>query len=149
MKYLIMRCEELGDQWECDADRTPVCITDNFDKFNQYGYEIYKICDNETFELIKQYYESSEEGFAVYKWYNDDDVEDKEPNVIMEKIKGVGRSYFTKSKAKKIKSKYGFKDTVNEIYTDIRSCGSHSEEIDNEWVVIGEYIKGMNFSKGY
>lgn len=101
MKYLIVKCVELGDQWECDADRTPVCITNDFDKFNQYGYEIYKICDNETFELIKQYDESSEEGFAVYKWYNDDDVEDKEPNVIMEKIKNVGRSYFNKSKVKK------------------------------------------------
>ena len=63
MKYLIIECTELGDQWECDADRTPICITDDFNKFNEYGYEIYKILDNGSFKLVKKYTDSSEEGY--------------------------------------------------------------------------------------
>lgn len=61
MKYLIIKCKELGDQWECDADRTPICITDDFDKFYQFGYEIYEILDNGTFKLIKEYEEERED----------------------------------------------------------------------------------------
>lgn len=149
MKYLIIECEELGDQWECDANRTPVCITDDFDKYNQYGYEIYKICDNETFELIKNYEESDEEGYAIYKWYNDNEVEDKEPDVIIEEFKNAECSDFTKSKIKKLKSKYHFKDTVDEIYSDIQCSHQHGEEINHEWVVLGYYIKGSHYRKGY
>lgn len=55
MKYLIIKCVELEDQFECDADRTPICITDNFNKFNKYGYEIYMIHANGTLNLIKHY----------------------------------------------------------------------------------------------
>lgn len=55
MKYLIIECEELHDQFECEANRTPVCMTDDFYKFNKIGYEIYKLCDDGTFKLIKHY----------------------------------------------------------------------------------------------
>ena len=58
MKYLIIKCTELCDQYECDAYREPICITDNYDDFNKYGYEIYKIC-SESLVLIKEY---SDEG---------------------------------------------------------------------------------------
>lgn len=149
MKYLIIKCEELGDQWECDANREPVCITDNFDKYNQYGYEVYEILDDGTFELIKNYEESDEEGFAIYKWYNSNETDDKEPDVIIEKFKNAKRSDFTKSKIKKLKSEYGFKDTIDEIYMDIRCSGEHGEEIGKEWVVLGEYTRGFRYPKGY
>lgn len=42
-KYLIIECDELSDAYECDADRTPICLTDDFEKFNHYGYEIYEV----------------------------------------------------------------------------------------------------------
>lgn len=54
-KFLIIKCNELSDQYECDADRDPVCITDNFNKYNHRGYEIYGICENGTFILLKSY----------------------------------------------------------------------------------------------
>ena len=149
MKYLIIKCTALNDQWECDADRTPVCITDDFNKYNQYGYEIYKICDDGTFKLMKEYEESDEEGYAIYKWNNADETDDKEPDVIIEEFKNAKRSDFTKSKIKKLKSKYGFKDTVDEIYKDIDCSDQHGEEINHEWVVLGYYIKGANYPKGY
>ena len=55
MKYLIVKCAELDDQWECDADRKPICITNDFYKYNKYGYEIYEISKSGTLKLIKKY----------------------------------------------------------------------------------------------
>ena len=57
MKYLIIKCQVLNDQSECDVDRTPLLITDDFDDFDCYDYEIYEIKENGTLELIKEYFE--------------------------------------------------------------------------------------------
>lgn len=53
--YLIIKCHELNDQYECDADRTPICLTHDYSKFKKYGYEIYEVRENNTFKLIKEY----------------------------------------------------------------------------------------------
>lgn len=57
-QYLIVKCEELGDQWECDADRTPICITSNYHPYNRIGYEFWKILPNGECELVKYYSDS-------------------------------------------------------------------------------------------
>lgn len=57
MKYLIIQCDELLDQYECDADRKPICITDNIDIWKAYGYEIFEILENGTFHIIQNYYD--------------------------------------------------------------------------------------------
>lgn len=46
MLYLIMKCRELDDGWECDADRKPIAITDNWHAWvaihkPKYPYEVY------------------------------------------------------------------------------------------------------------
>lgn len=148
MKYLVVKCSELDDQWECDANREPVCLTDDFEKFNEYGYEIYEITSENTFELIKRYEESSEEGMAVYKWHDSDKVEEQdEPDEII--IINRTRKDYTKSEIKRVKFDYHFKDSIDDIYTDIRCSGSHAEEIKGEWVVIGEYTRGFRWNKGF
>ena len=52
MKYLIVKCEELHDQYECDCDRVPVCITDDY---SQYGeeYEVYEVQKDGSLALIR------------------------------------------------------------------------------------------------
>ena len=56
MKYLIVKCKELEDQLECDADRIPICITDDISKYKyRYGYEIYKIRSDGSLTLMKGY----------------------------------------------------------------------------------------------
>ena len=54
-RYLIIKCAELSNTFECDANRTPICLTNDFDKFNRYGYEIYEVQKNGEFKLIKDY----------------------------------------------------------------------------------------------
>lgn len=55
MKYLVIKCVELLDQYECDADRRPICVCDNYHKYNKKGYEIYEIRENGKLVLIHDY----------------------------------------------------------------------------------------------
>lgn len=147
MKYLIVECNELGDQWECDADRKPVCITEDKWKYWEMGFEIYEINEDNTFTLIKNYEDAGEEGMALYYWGKNDDCEQIAPTIV-KKWKNKDRDFFTKSKIKNIKSEIGFSETANSIYLDISHCGSHGETIGDKYYVLGEY-RDNNFDYGY
>lgn len=56
MKYLIVKCTELNDQYECDCDRKPIKLVDNYEKYyHKYGYEIYECFPNGNLKLIQSY----------------------------------------------------------------------------------------------
>lgn len=133
MKYLIVKCDELGDQWECDANRTPICLTDNYSKYG-YGYEVYELQKDNTFKLIKDYEDCVEEGFAIYQYFNNGEVN------LYEKFPKMTRESITKSQVKKWKRKYHFTDTVEEIFSNLIHLGSYGDEINEKWIVIGEYM---------
>ena len=148
MKYLVVKCEELGDQYECDANRIPVCITDDYSEYNKFGYEIYKVLENGKLKLIRDYDQTTNEGFAVYYWkVYTDDVEITDPT-ILESLSQKRREDFTKSLIQRLKKKYRFSDTVDDIFTEIRNTGSYGDFIEDKWVVIGEYYDG-HYSLGY
>ena len=43
-KYLIVKCEPLNDQYECDANRIPLCITEDWkNKAFDCEFEVYEI----------------------------------------------------------------------------------------------------------
>ena len=65
VKYLIVECTILNDQFECDADRTPVCITENPYYYDKYGYEIFKIKKDGTFEMLR-YFEYEDNYLKYY-----------------------------------------------------------------------------------
>lgn len=54
-KYLIVKCNELDDQWECDAHRQPICITKEKKHYERFGYEIYEIFEDGYLKLIQKY----------------------------------------------------------------------------------------------
>lgn len=77
MKYLIIKCDELGDQYECDANRTPITMTDNWMEWYEktspdYYFEVYEFKDNK-FILVKNYETSMEQGMAFVMFDNDDE----------------------------------------------------------------------------
>jgi hypothetical protein len=145
-EYLIVKCVELGDQWECDADRTPLCMVNDYSKYG-LGYEVWERKEDGSFECIKNYEDALEEGFALYSWNEDDDVIECEP-MVQYKKKGWSRDDITKAFAKKLKQEVGFHETVNDIFRDLVNCGSHGEAIGNRWVVFGGYRDGR-FSCGF
>ena len=59
MKYLIMKCEGLSDQWETDAARDPITMVDDWEKWEKefkpkWSYEVYEF-NNNNFTLIKEW----------------------------------------------------------------------------------------------
>ena len=68
--YLIVECNELSDQYECDANRIPRFVLINpsqneLDKFKEYGWEIYAASTKGVLDKIQDYdrypYEEEEE----------------------------------------------------------------------------------------
>ena len=144
MKYLIIKCDELDDQCECDAARTPVCMTDNYSKYG-YGYEVYELKSDGTFELVKEYEESLDRGIAIFTIT---EKKGKEKTNVLQKFKNLTRNKVTKSQVKKWKKQFHFTETTEYILNDILCSGSYGEDINGMWTVIGEY--GDNFfNKGY
>lgn len=87
--YLIMKCVELGDQWECDAYRSPITLVENWEKWFKetkpsYRFEVYEFIDN-RFNCVKEYDTPMEEGM-VFAYYGEDD----EP-IIIEKFPNATR----------------------------------------------------------
>lgn len=79
MKYLIVECNELGDQYECDANRIPITMTDNWKEWYakanpDYCFEVYEFKNNK-FILVKDYETSMEQGMA-FVMFNDDDEDE-------------------------------------------------------------------------
>lgn len=77
MKYLIVECDELGDQYECDANRIPITMTDDWKEWYKntnpdYYFEVYEFKDNK-FVLVKNYETSMEQGMAFVMFDNDDE----------------------------------------------------------------------------
>lgn len=146
MKYLIVKCEELNDQYECDANRIPICILDDYEKYNRFGYEIYAIKDNGSLKLIKNYETASEEYISVCIWKNDN-PEESAPEKIIDICKG-NRDNISKTKIAQIKKDFGFYDDIKEITIDMKCCGQHGELINNKWIVLGERIDDI-YPLGY
>lgn len=79
MKYLIIKCDELGDQYECDANRIPITMTDDWTEWYRntnpdYYFEVYEFKNNE-FTLVKDYETSMEQGMAFVMCNDDDENE--------------------------------------------------------------------------
>lgn len=145
MKYLIIECKELGDQWECDADRTPICITDNPSEYG-VGYEVWEVLSDGTLKKIRSYDEALEEGMALYYWK--EGREEEEAPTVIEKYPNKDRNSFSKNFFKKIKTRAKFSETIEDIKSNILCSGSHGEIIGDKWVVFGEY-RDDHFDIGY
>lgn len=146
-KYLIIKCKPLNDQYECDADRTPLKITDDYSEFNKNGYEIWEIVEDGNLTRIKEWEDSSDKGMALYSWGIDENVFTHAP-VVIQCERNKTRADITKGFIKAIKKKVGFKDPVENIYIEVVNTGSHGEEINGRWVVYGEYADD-DYSCGY
>ena len=90
MFYLIMKCEPLNDQYECDANRTPISMTNdwrNWYNVNKpdYMFEVYEFI-NDEFKIIKDYETPMEFGMCL-AYYD----EDKDNFVFLKKFPNLTR----------------------------------------------------------
>ena len=158
-KYLIVKCEELGDQFECDANREPMFLVDDWkDWFNKnhptYQFEVYKFVDDNKATLEKTYDEAMDEGMALYFWNMDDDHEEVAPTVVA-RYKNYDRKKKVPNKVWKIfrQGAYwadGDEFTEQNFKDDLRSCGyvSWDDKEHKKYWVYGYYADGR-YCLGY
>lgn len=135
MKYLVIECNELGDQYECDADRVPICVLDDYSDYNKMGYEIYEIHDDGSLTKIREY-EDVNDTYISYCEYNaDDDFPDMPLKIV--RLKDGDRNAVNKSDIRLWKSRFHFSESISDITVDFESCGEHGEMVNGKWCVIG------------
>ncbi len=52
--YLIVKCVPLSDQWECEYDRTPICVTNDYSNYDAEHYEVYAIYKDGRIKLFRE-----------------------------------------------------------------------------------------------
>ena len=152
-KYLIMKCEELHDQYECDANREPMFLVDDWEKWYQdnhpdYKFEVYEFVDDKECTVKKGYEESMDYGMALYYWNEGEDYETTFPTVVA-KYARADRKTPVPDEVWSIfhQGAYwddGDKFTVKDFKKDLKSCGIASwldEKHEKCWVY-GHYEDG-------
>lgn len=52
-QFLIVKFDECDDQWECDGNRTPMFMTDDWEReAPDYEFEVYELTATHTFEFV-------------------------------------------------------------------------------------------------
>ena len=136
LKYLVVECNELSDQYECDCDRTPVCVTDEkgIEEYQILGYEIYSILSDGRLEKIKDYEEgedAEETGCAVFLWNRENDK-----ITILKKLDIGLVEDISLKQVKEIKKEFDFKQNAQKIFDECRKYGIYEEGE----LTIGEYV---------
>lgn len=140
MKYLVVECVTLYNQYECDADRTPICMVDEWKdtKYDAEGYEIYEVQPNGFLERIRRYTEIHEDGFALV-FYDGGDDEFLFPTVI-KKWKDMSFDDAEKELITNLKEYFPFEDyTDEEVLYYFRGSNEWSEQVGDKWYVFGPY----------
>lgn len=142
MKYLILKCEELADQYECDANRTPVYVGDTIPtEMLGLGFEHYQINADGSVDLIKVYDEPYESGMALYYWADRLDPQENLPTIVF-KYPHYNRNTPIPPEVKRVL------DTLENVDACLDSCGSISGCKNEDYYVYGEYMDDY-FNLGY
>ena len=136
MKYLIVKIHELGDQFECDADRTPYKVVEDWRKEKPKGlYEVYEIQKNGFLTLIRKYTTVEESGMALYFFNEEDDWETVVPTIIY-KYPGLNRHNKMPKQVRQYVRNFEQVDDDN----NLTCCGTISYDMDGKHFVYGEYF---------
>ena len=143
--YLIVKCEELNDQYECDADHTPITLTEDWGAwFNEimpeYTFEVYEVRDN-GFMRIKEYDTHMEEGMSLHYWTKEQAESDERsrPTVVQKWIDATRQDPIPENVYALAKQYYDGDDEAMEW--DLSACGNFSWEDDKgNWWVYGEFF---------
>lgn len=132
MKYLIMKCDVLDDQWECDADRTPVTMTNDWLAYFRthnidYQFEVWELKGDNSFECVKAYDEAVESGMVLgYVGL------DQKFNIILRFPNLTRRDAIPAGILERAQAGKCFEDTLS-------SCGTITWEEDNNMYFYAEY----------
>lgn len=127
-KYLIIACDELGDQYECDANREPITMTEDWKAWYKkenpdYCFEVWEF-NGQSFERIKDYDCPMEEGMIFLAGNaNDLDLEDEDSYTIMGKYPDLDRHSPLPQNVLTLFNKRDFEEDGDSIES-LHNCGS-------------------------
>lgn len=130
MKYLVVGCTEVEDNYGYDIYREPICVCDDFTKYNYHGYEIYQINDDGSLKLIRKSDDVTNKSVCIVI-YNDPSEE------VLEVIKLHDGEEITINDIKQFKKKFHIGDSIHEIKEGIEEENEYGYEATGHWVVLG------------
>lgn len=111
------------DQYECDVERTPMFLCDNWKNLDvPYQFEVYELLEDKTFKLVKEYDTPLETGMALVYW---DDSNGQETKKVINKWPNKESYHKIPKEVKKI-----FGKITKEQKSDLESVESCFFEID-------------------
>lgn len=144
MSYLIVKVYPLGDQYECDADREPYKVVEDWRKERVTElYEVYQINEDGSLTLVKKYDTALESGMALYFFNEEDDWEEVEPTIIY-KFPDMTRHDKVPKNVKQYVKNFEQVDANG----NLSACGSLSYDNDGKHYIYGEYADGV-YTIGY
>lgn len=143
--YLIVRCDQLNDQYECDADRSPITLTEDWKKWfddnhPQYLFEVYEFRVS-GFEQVKSYETPMERGMALYYWDKDhqSDEDYTYPTAVIQKWPNATRDDDIPDNVLAFAREY-YDGDAKDMKMDLYCGGSFGWEDDQQnWWVYGTY----------
>ena len=159
--YLIMECHELSDQYECNADRKPLALTDDWEKWmkdNQIDtlIEVYKWNGTE-FTTIKEYDIPTRAGMALLCLTEEDIDTNCEdliiyPDRIIAEYPGADRDTPIPKEVVDMLNKgiYDYNGDPDSIdINDVKNCGAIAWfDKHGKYYVYGEY-DDYNYNLGF
>lgn len=91
--YLIVKCTELMDQFECDYDREPLKVVSDYTPYNKKGYEIYEISTSGALNRIHKASTVTEKGIGLFWFKQEPSEQNQNPDKIIWKKKDAVLQY--------------------------------------------------------
>lgn len=137
-KYLIVKCELLRDQFECDASRTPICMVDDYKALKaDYDFEVYELGADGGFSLVKEYDDyMGDEGMGLFSIDVSAECNDDGEIVTIKKFPGLDRDSELPKEVQILVNKW----RVNENFDKaLKNCGGIHWKDNGRIVWYGEY----------
>lgn len=117
--YLIVKCTELLDQYECDYDREPLKVVSDYTPYDKKGYEVYEISTSGGLNCIRKADAVTEKGVGLF-WFTPFNY--KTPNKIFWKKPNISLAYVPFSQMKEWFSEVGINDLDIDDLEEMSTC---------------------------
>lgn len=134
--YLIVKCTELTDQFECDYDREPLKVVSDYTPYDKKGYEIYEISTSGGLNCIRRPYQVTESGVGLF-WFKSFT---QTPSKVFWKKPDISLRNVPLSQIKEWFSEVGVKNVDDYDLDDMLDCGySYCIRQDDGDLVLADY----------
>lgn len=135
-KYLIVKCKPLGDQFECDVNRTPLCMVNDYKTFEaDYDFEVYELGADDGFSLVKEYDDyAGNEGMGLFSI--DESAESDDEIVTIKKFPGLSRHSKLPKEVQRLVNKWKDDESFDNA---LENCGDIQWNDNGCIVWYGEY----------